>query len=386
MSNSRNIVTENSDTTSNITSSNITGLPVFLTFLYFFTFLFIFPVSKFIYKFVNINKSFKKESTARLNATAPITPNTTTITSNSSETATSPVEGESDALPTTFVEQLPSLEPATSTSYDYEHFFKLFILSILLLIPSLSYNLSLSISPAFDTAIIQNVSIFEITFFLIGLFGQGTKKNIFRNYVISMITLLGVLLISYSKATSDLLAGKLVLNKETGELNDPFLFDRLKGALICGLGALPIGLFYVLWNKWFNNSKKNICTLEEQSKHITIIGLINSIILLPFICNLSYKNNINLLFKEKYSFWLPILVIILAGIIPHILSLFYLIGNLTPEYSITTNQGTIILMGVSEWLCEPNQTTIIRSEILGYLALTTGCILLSSTFKTKKKF
>ncbi|CCE61493.1 hypothetical protein TPHA_0A04180 [Tetrapisispora phaffii CBS 4417] len=261
------------------------------------------------------------------------------------------------------------------------YFFKLLLLSILILIPVFAFLSSLSIAPAFDISLIQSTSIFEITILLYGICGLSRRKSVFRNYIIMMIALSGVLVVSYTKATCDLLAGKLSINKETGELNDPFLFDRLKGTLICGLGSLPVGPFAVLYNRWFN---KNKSTLVKQGNHLAWIGLINMCILLPFFPKLS-SETASLLYSGK-SFWLPIFASIVFGAVPHLLSLLFLNRNTIPEYAPTTALGAIIVMGLAEWICEPNQTYIVRWEVIGYLALAICCIILSVSFFKLRHF
>lgn len=256
---------------------------------------------------------------------------------------------------------------------------KLLTLSVLLLIPMLSYTMAISMSPAFDVSLIQNTSIFEITSLLYGVCGLTKRRNLLRNFVVMMAALFGILIVSYTKATCDLLAGKLSINESTGELNDPFLFDRLKSALLCGLGALTIGPFAVLWNKWFNNSK-NI-TLTEQCSHLSKIGFTCMICLLPLFPSL--KDAISFVYKDQ-AFWGIAISSTLLGSLPAVLSLLQINRRTNAEYATTINLGNIIFMGISDWIFEPKQTTIIRWEVIGYVILSLCCIILSMVYYNKK--
>lgn len=337
----------------NNTNNSIT---VYLTFIYFASWLLVFPLSKLL----------KDHKTSNILPVAG--------TSSRSERTDAPTTNSSNLSVTNKDTGLFSIT-------NIKYFFKLLLLSILVLIPIFTYNLALSISPAFDVSLIQNTSIFEITILLYGICGLARRKNVFRNYVIMMIALLGILIVSYTKATCDLLAGKLSVNEETGELNDPFLFDRLKSALICGLGNLLIGPFAVLYNRWFNTEKH---TLVKQGNHLFWIGLINMILLLPFFPTIS-NTTVSLLYSGR-SFWFPVLTSIALGTLPNLLSLVYLNRKAIPEYLITTNLGIIITMGLAEWICEPNQTYIVRWEVIGYLVLAVCCIILSIIFHDTRHF
>lgn len=193
---------------------------------------------------------------------------------------------------------------------------KLVILSLLLLVPVLTYMNALSLTPAFDVGLIQNTSIFEITSLLYGVCGLSRRKNVFRNFIVMMIALMGIVLVSYTKATCDLLAGKFSINQKTGELEDPFLFDRLKSCLLCGLGALTLGPFTVLWNRWFNFSDR--ITLSHQCQHLTYIASICMAVLLPFL-----PRALSTLAKVPTNkvFWLEALAAFLFGTLPHVFSL-----------------------------------------------------------------
>lgn len=255
---------------------------------------------------------------------------------------------------------------------------KLTVLSITLLFPIFIYIFALSLSPAFDIALIQNVSIFEIVTLLYGICGVSKKRFIIKNYFIMMLALISILIISYTKATCDILAGKLSINPRTGEVIDPYLFDRLKASLVCGLGSLPIGVFAVLWNKWFNKRSDNI---QQQCAHLSIIGIIGLIILFPFIPNLSISFKVISLFNGDGKFWCTLIGSIFLGSVPYMFAMLWLNINSPPEYLTTCNLGIVIFMGIADWLLEPTQTTIVRWEVISYIILSVCCILLESTLK-----
>lgn len=336
------------------------GLMVLLTFIYFSSWLLLRPMSFFFSRNQTENKSYRTLST----------------------------ESTTDVELQTFSETQENVAPTVadvhasfpSQRFTAKYIAKLLTLSVLLLVAMLSYTMALSMSPGFDISLIQNTSIFEITSLLYGVCGLTKRRNIFRNFAIMMAALFGILIVSYTKATCDLLAGKLSINESTGELNDPFLFDRLKSSLLCGLGALTLGPFAVLWNRWFNSSK-NI-TLTQQCTHLSMIGFICMVCLLPLFPSL--KNAILFIYKDQ-TFWGIALASTLLGSLPSALSLLQINRNRTPEYATTINLGNIIFMGISDWIFEPTQTTIIRWEVIGYIILSVCCIVLSMVYYDKRK-
>ncbi|QLQ80386.1 hypothetical protein HG537_0D03870 [Torulaspora globosa] len=264
---------------------------------------------------------------------------------------------------------------------SFKYIAQLVTLSVLGFIPMLAYMMALSMSPGFDIALIQNTSVFEITSLLYGVCGLTKRRNVVTKFLIMMIALIGILIVSYTKATCDLLAGKLSINEKTGELNDPFLFDRLKSSLLCGLGALTIGPFAVLWHRWFNKRSKQV-TMREQAGHLSIMGVICMVLLLPFFPTLA--GTISSIYKDK-SFWLVSMAALIFGTFPHVVSLLQVTRKTTPEYSTTINLGAIIFMGIADWICEPTQTTIVRWEVIGYIMLSVCCIMLSIAYYHKDK-
>lgn len=272
-------------------------------------------------------------------------------------------------------------KPETTSKISFKYIAQLVTLSVLVFIPMLAYMMALSMSPGFDIALIQNTSVFEITSLLYGVCGLTKRRNVVTKFLIMMVALLGILIVSYTKATCDLLAGKLSINEKTGELNDPFLFDRLKSALLCGLGALTIGPFAVLWHRWFNKRSKQP-TMREQAGHLSIMGIICMVLLLPFFPALA--GTISSIYKDR-SFWLVSLVALIFGALPHVISLLQVTRKTSPEYSTTINLGAIIFMGITDWICEPTQTTIVRWEVIGYIMLSVCCIVLSITYYHKDK-
>lgn len=343
------------------------GLMVVLAFMYFASWLLLSPVARYFEK--------TKETKRRSTLTLPLT-----LSSSSSDLELQTLDEEEDesAAPVP-VAQNGKVEDTRKISFKYSA--QLLTLAVLVLIPVLSYVMALSMSPGFDVALIQNTSVFEITSLLYGVCGLTKRKKVVSKFMIMMIALFGILIVSYTKATCDLLAGKLSINESTGELNDPFLFDRLKSSLLCGLGALTFGPFAVLWNRWFNNSSQG-ATLSEQTSHITFIGMINMIMLLPFLP--STMGIISTIYNDQ-QFWLYSLAGVFLGTWIHVVSLLQVTRRTSPEYSTTINLGTIIFMGISDWICEPGQTTIVRWEVIGYIMLSVCCIVLSISYYDKKR-
>lgn len=258
-----------------------------------------------------------------------------------------------------------------------KHFFKILTLSLLISTAVLSYTLALTMTPAFDVTLIQNTAIFEITTLLYGVCSISKRQNVFRNFIFMMIALVGILIVSYANATCDLLAGKLSINKETGEVNDPFLFDRLKAALLCGLGSLTIGPFAVLSNKWLTNEKPAI-----NRRNVCYIALTSICLLIPFIPKKSsFWTDMN---SNNESGWLFLILAIVGGILPNIISIIQLNKNSPPEFVTTANLAVIVLMGIVQGLSESNETYIIRWQVIGYIMLTTSAIFLFISLRGKK--
>ncbi|CCH62224.1 hypothetical protein TBLA_0G02870 [Henningerozyma blattae CBS 6284] len=306
---------------------------------------------------------------------------TPSVTSSTSALDIPPTIAEEDLLA---VDELIIDRYSTMSTSDVLYYVaKLSFMSLTVVVPMICYNLALALCPAFEVVIMQRVSIFEITSLLYGVTNIAKRKSLFTKYVFMMVALLSILVIGYNKATCDLLDGKIKVNKETGELADPFLFDRLKGYLICGLGSLPIGLFYVFWNTWFNGPDANP---KRQGHHLSMIGLISMIMLLPFFPKFPFYNHkISLLYSIK-SFWLPLLFSVIFGTVPNLLSIIYLNRNYSPEYSTTTNLGSVILMGIVEYILDPESKTILKWEVIGYATVIVACIYLSVAYYGKRKF
>ncbi|CCK72496.1 uncharacterized protein KNAG_0K01310 [Huiozyma naganishii CBS 8797] len=252
---------------------------------------------------------------------------------------------------------------------------KILLLSILLVIPIISYTVALSLSPAFDVTLIQNTSTFEIVTLLYGVFNIAKRKNVFRNFVIMMVALMGILIVSYTNATCDLLAGKLSINKETGEVNDPFLFDRLKASLLCGLCSLALGPFAVLSQKWLTNQRA-----ETNRKTLFFITITCIVLLLPLLP----KDSKFFATMAEDNLGCFLLLGIVGGIVPNVISIIMLNKCSAPEFITTTNLAIIVLMGLSQWICESNETFIVRWEVIGYLMLTVSGLALFFTLRPVK--
>ncbi|CAD1780283.1 similar to Saccharomyces cerevisiae YBR036C CSG2 Endoplasmic reticulum membrane protein, required for mannosylation of inositolphosphorylceramide and for growth at high calcium concentrations [Maudiozyma barnettii] len=266
---------------------------------------------------------------------------------------------------------------------------KLIVLAFCLIVPIFTYNYALSLSPAFDVSLIQNTAVFEIVSLLLGVCNISRKQSLFKNFLVMMSALIGILIVSYTKATCDLLSGKLSINKHTGEVADPFLFDRLKAGLICGLGSLLLGPFAVLWHRWFGLTNTHSLMgkpciekyLFRQSTHVSLIGTICIFMLLPFIPNLANSFQIiSYLYMDKF-FWVTIMGSILFGTLPNLFSIIILTNEYSPEFITTCNLGAIVFMGLADWITEPGQTTVIQWEVIGYMVLASSCIYLSISLK-----
>lgn len=276
-------------------------------------------------------------------------------------------------------------------------FAKLGALCVLVSVPMYTYFLSLSISPALDISIIHHTSIFEIVSLLIGVCGLASTRRLFSNFVAMVFTLLGILVVSYTNATSDLLSGKLSINASTGELEDPFLFDRLKGSLICGLGALLFGPFVVLWERWVmkrvRDQLRSLRLGEQDSERsathknlilnfeMSVLGLANILILGPILF-LVCRNNPQRQTTGFKSSWT--IVSILLGHLPYVLSLAQLSSVASPQYATTCSLGAIIMMSVVEWICQGAVTVMTRWQVVGYLVLSAGCLWLTWSYKPLK--
>lgn len=341
------------------------GLTVVLSFLYFASWLLLPALSRLF----DGQESLKKDSL----------PLPLSLSSSSSDLELQTFDEEPEQAGQVRNDQ--DLKCDTEKRMTVKYLAQLLTLSVLVIIPMLAYVTALSMSPGFDIALIQNTSVFEITSLLYGVCGLTKRRNVGRKFLVMMMALIGILIVSYTKATCDLLAGKLSINEKTGELNDPFLFDRLKSALLCGLGALTIGPFAVLWNRWFNKRSKR-ATMSEQCRHISIIGIICMAMLLP-LCRSMFET-LSKVYNDR-GFWLVSFAAILFGTTPHVVSLLQVNRKTDPEYTTTINLGTIIFMGISDWICEPTQTTIVRWEVIGYIMLSVCCIMLSVSYYHKKR-
>lgn len=374
------------------TSSGTYILTLYLTFIYFASWTFLMPIAK-------MWKEFKQSTEPDQADLVPIV-----------EGDEDPEHRNTNRMLLQYYQRQANKNNQIVSWRNFTYFLKLMVLTALLIIALVTYNLALSMSPAFDVALIQNTSIFEIVTLLYGVCGLARRQNVFRNFIIMLTALIGILIISYTKATCDMLSGKLSINKDTGELSDPFLFDRLKSSLLCGLGALTIDPFAVLWNRWFGGRSRSSSVLTKtlpqssvshsllehikarnavnsfvkQCTHLSFIGLVGMIVLFPFLPAIpTSSETVSFLYSDR-TFWLSAMVGIVFGVIPCLLSLLLLNRNASPEYLTTCNLGAIIFMGISDWISEPTQTTIIRWEVIGYIILTICCLILSFTFNEKK--
>ncbi|CAB4255272.1 similar to Saccharomyces cerevisiae YBR036C CSG2 Endoplasmic reticulum membrane protein, required for mannosylation of inositolphosphorylceramide and for growth at high calcium concentrations [Maudiozyma barnettii] len=253
-------------------------------------------------------------------------------------------------------------------SSNIRYFAKIFIMAFFLSITVVTYTLGLGISPSFDITLIQNCAFFEITTLLYGVCSVSKNKNVFRNFLIMMVAVTSILIVSYTNATCNLLAGKMSVNKETKEVNDPWLFDRLKAGLITGLGSLAIGPFAVWCNQWFEQSPR-IEKIKINTKTLFYLPTFSILLLLPFL-NLG---NLGLIVEEYFAqpkFWLNLFVGIVFGVLPNMVAIIKLNAHYPNEFVTTCNLGVIIMTGLFEWICEPGHTVIVRWEVISYIFLT----------------
>lgn len=384
------------DTPASGTSNHI--LTLYLTFIYFASWTFLMPLAKLWKELRQTAEPVEEVDLA-------------TIVENDEN----PEHRNANRMLVEYYQRQLDAESKIVSWKNFSYVMKLLALTFLLMIAIVTYNLALSMSPAFDVALIQNISVFEIVTLLYGVCGLSRRQGIFRNFIIMLTALIGILIVSYTKATCDMLSGKLSINKDTGELSDPFLFDRLKSSLLCGLGNLTIGPFAVLWTRWFgkkshlsnaiskdlphtsvsntlldqiNNRKASYSanSFVKQCTHLSFIGLIGMFVMFPFLPKIpTSSETVSILYSDK-AFWLSSMFGIVFGVIPFLISLLLLNRNAAPEYITTLNLGCIIFMGISDWISEPTQTTIIRWEVIGYIILTVTCLILSYTFNERKLF
>lgn len=259
---------------------------------------------------------------------------------------------------------------STSLSSNISYFAKILTMSFFLAITVVTYTLGLGLSPSFDITLIQNCAFFEIVTLLYGVCSVSRNKNVFRNFLIMMVAVISILIVSYTNATCNLLAGKMSVNKETKEVNDPWLFDRLKAGLITGLGSLAIGPFAVWCNQWFEDkSIKRADKIKINTKNLFYLPTVSILLLLPFL-NLG---NFGLIVEEYFSqpkFWLNLFVATVCGTLPNIVAIVKLNAYYPNEFITTCNLGVIIITGLFEWICESGHTVIVRWEVISYIFLS----------------
>ncbi|SCU80569.1 LADA_0B08328g1_1 [Lachancea dasiensis] len=266
-------------------------------------------------------------------------------------------------------------------------------LAIMLCSAQYTYLVALGLSPALDVAIIHNLSMFEIVSLLLGITGMASRRNMLRNFALIIIVLVGILTISYTKASCDLLSGKLALNTKTGELDDPFLFDRLKSALTCGLGALAVGPVFVMWSKWTSATQSctedtsssklgqavKVCTLSYE---ISVIGVINLLILAPIM---TYHRQELPLTVPSVSETLYIFLFVFAGHLVMVASLVHLSFQVSPRFTSTCFLGSIVFTALADWVTQTNEITITRWEVIGYITLSVSGLILGRQYLSHAK-
>ncbi|SCU94094.1 LAME_0F06084g1_1 [Lachancea meyersii CBS 8951] len=287
-----------------------------------------------------------------------------------------------------------SLPRATGTlRTQLKRLLQVVVLASLLIVAGYTFLVALRLSPALDVAMMHNTSMFEIVSLLLVVAGVAPRKHLVRNFALMVVILAGIFIVSYTKATSDLLSGKLSVNESTGELDDPFLFDRLKGALTCGLGALTIGPFFVLWSKWSATAQtgpvdsiRPYLTHRERTRisnfEISQLGVMNLLILGPLLF-FSGTNNLWAQCTWSKSAW--ILVSVFAGHLPMIWALVNLSDRVSPQYASTCFVGAIVFMAAADCISETTQIIVTRWEVIGYLMISVAGLLLGRRYLSTAK-
>ncbi|SCU91454.1 LAFA_0F03840g1_1 [Lachancea sp. 'fantastica'] len=276
--------------------------------------------------------------------------------------------------------------PNHTLASRFKHLVQIATLALLIVVAGYTFFVALGLSPAVDVAIMHGTSMFEIVSLLLVVMGLVPGKKLGRSFALTVVILIGIFIVSYTKGTCDLLSGKLSMNESTGELDDPFLFDRLKGALTCGLGALTIGPFFVLWSKWSaassNESTTSIrpfLTHTERSYisnlEISHLGVANLLIVGPMLFLRSaggpfHQNN-----TLSNSAW--ILLSVFAGHLPMIWALVHLSDRVSLAFSSTCFVGFIVFTALADCIFDSAQVVVTRWEVVGYLMISVAGLLLA---------
>ncbi|CEP61252.1 mannosylinositol phosphorylceramide synthase regulatory subunit LALA0_S02e10154g [Lachancea lanzarotensis] len=275
--------------------------------------------------------------------------------------------------------------PNRTLASHFRQLVQITTLSLLLVIAGYTFFVALGLSPAVDVAIMHGTSMFEIVSLLLVVMGLAPGKKLGRSFAFMLIVLTGIFIVSYTKGTCDLLAGKLSVNEATGELDDPFLFDRLKGALTCGLGALTIGPFFVLWNKWSaaspNESTTSIrpfLTHAERSCisniEISQLGIANLLIVGPMLFLASagrpFAQNSTL---SSSAF---MLLSVFAGHLPMIWAMVHLSDRVSLQFTSTCFVGFIVFTALADCIFDSAHVVVTRWEVIGYLLISVAGLLL----------
>ncbi|GMM58016.1 hypothetical protein DAKH74_046320 [Maudiozyma humilis] len=270
---------------------------------------------------------------------------------------------------------VPVLRAAPSGfAHHVRYFMKILAMSFFLAIVVVTYTLGLHLSPEFDITLIQNCAFFEITTLLYGVCNVSRNKHVFRNFLIMMLAVLSILVVSYTNATCMLLSGKLSVNKETKEVNDPWLFDRLKAGLITGLGSLAIGPFAVWCNQWFEQ-RHRVEKIAANRRNMFWIPTVSICLLLPFVKTQQLPEVWDAYYSSP-KFWMHLVGALVFGVWPNFVAVVKLNALYPNEFITTANLGVIIVTGLFEWICQSGQTVIVRWEVISYLFLTLCTIFL----------
>ncbi|AMD22116.1 HGL224Wp [Eremothecium sinecaudum] len=257
---------------------------------------------------------------------------------------------------------------------------KLVTLSTLLIISMYSFMTALSIAPVFDVAIIHNTSMLEIIVLFATVAGVATNnmRSLAKRFISIFNALIGIVLVAYFNASSDLLSGKFSINPSTGESSDPFLFDRLKASLICGLGSLFIGPYVFLLERWCINTSRQITGSGRWLKMyawFSAIGL-TSILMLSVVSLYSggFKYMFHMCGSITRSPWF--LLSMICGKLPTVMGSAHLIMSDSIESLTLLPILRIIVVWLGQWCIEAENRILTLGEVVGFLMLVISFVIM----------
>ena len=357
-----------------------------MTMIYFLSWLLLLPFSNLIW-----SHNLKLENSLDMTSTVAVL-ETVLEDDESGEEGEAEGEGEGEEHPTTEQQtteyrsqQQPLLRKIASR---VGYLVRILLTSCLILTVILTYNMSLSLIPPFDVSLIQNVSIFEVVTLSYAISNIARNENVLRNFVVQLFILLNCVLLAYTNATSDFLSGKLSINNITKEVRDPFLFDRLKGGLLTGLGALAIGPFAVICNTVLN--KETLINKNSNNrKNLVLISVTSFLILLTLAHSprkhLEAIQSIHQSSTSRLQFWSYLVAGIVLGTLPNIVSIIKLNAEYPVEVITTCNLAAISLMGFVKWVGDIGQMVVVGWNVVANVVLLVGTVFLYHTLSNTDK-